>query len=467
MFNLATSASAARLAHPRRYLIGASYFGGLFLALGLSAFSACELARWGSAFFEQFQGRFLVFAFLSFVALFASVRWTLLMHLVIRDYLEEPYRTVTEPSDWPLVSILLPAFNEEATIGPSIESVLRFDYPHFELIVIDDGSSDATFEIASRYAGTYPFGEVRVLHKPNGGKWTAHNLGYRHTRGELILCIDADTWMDIHSLRRGVVALHNRPAADAVAGYTRVMNRNNLLLRIQALEFVVWNGALRQPQSRHGSVTCIPGPLGLFRRSALERVYEAFGRLDGPLPKGRFDGPYEGDTFAEDFDLTMAILLTGGEVLYDRLMSCDTDCPETVFSLLNQRYRWTRGSLQVMRKIFSRCRRNPEYRRITPLSWLGATYVFDVLCYPFCLVAYAGVLGTSLLGHGDLTLFLTLIGAQWAFRAICGLGFILDHREDPKLLIYLPLLDLYSTFILGGAFVISLFDEVRRTTMRW
>ncbi len=103
------------------------------------------------------------------------------------------------------------------------------------------------------------------------------------------------------------------PQVAAVAGQIRVRNRHNVLTRLQAMEYLMGNGCARMAMSLNKTVLIVAGPLGLFRRCALEEVFLRYGRADGPLAEGQVDGPFEGDTFAEDFDLSMAVLsLAGG-----------------------------------------------------------------------------------------------------------------------------------------------------------
>lgn len=452
----------------RRFFIGGMYCLGWVMAIIMTVLAGWQFIQWtGACLFEDGSWGDWLRAFLSATAVIYAVRWVLLLHWVIEEYFDEQKKKLPTPKAWPFVTVFLPAYNEEGSIGMTIESMLNFDYPHYEILVLDDGSKDRTFEIAKRYEGEYPFGTVKVLTKPNGGKWTAHNFGFQQTTSEVILCVDADSYIDPQSLKRGVAHLMADPKVDAVAGYTRVMNRENILLKVQALEFVIWNGAMRQPQSRHGAVMCIPGPLGIFRRSAMQRVFEHFGKLPPPLKPGTYDGPFEGDTFAEDFDLTIAIQMTGGKVVYDRYASCDTDCPDTLFALLNQRYRWNRGSIQVVVKILKRCWRNPSYRNGTMLAWLAASYIYDMAVFAFAFSAYLTLISLTLLGQGDMTIFMAYMLYSLVFKWVIGIPFIMDHKEDLKLLLYMPLVDFYGTFILGGAFVISVIDEVFKKSMRW
>ncbi len=407
--------------------------------------------------------------FLAIVSVGYGVRWIFLMVMIAQNYLREWRKPIPLPKEWPFVSIFLPAYNEGDQIEGALDAFCTMDYPHFEVIVVDDGSKDDTYEKARKYEGDYKFGSVRVFKKPNGGKWSALNLAYQLSDAPIILTADADGRMDKDSLRRMVARMLNNPKVVAVSGYTRVMNRPNLLTNCQTLEFVMWSGALRIPQSCTGTVLCLPGPLSLFRRRALEEVYQRFGKIDEKdLKPGQYEGPFEGNTFAEDFDITIALLQLGGRIEYDPLAGCDTDAPEDVFTLMNQRYRWSRGSMQVIWKYFRRMKVFGLAGHLRLFTWLMSSYIYDMALYAFGVAAQIVVIVMALSGmQGALTMLLVFLAYQFVFRLLIGSIMITTHREKFKPLHAIPFLDMYGSFLLGGAFVISVLDEVFGLRMRW
>jgi poly-beta-1,6 N-acetyl-D-glucosamine synthase len=232
----------------------------------------------------------------------------------------------------PFVSILVPAYNEGAVIQGSIRSLMSLDYPHYEVIVIDDGSSDDTYRKAAAFEGTHGRCEVRVVHQKNGGKAHALNTGIRAARGSLVLCMDGDSALATATLRRAVRHFMD-PNVGAVAGSVKVVNRSNVLTALQALEYIEGLNMVRSAQAFFRVVNIIPGPIGVFRRDALLRI-----------------GGYEADTFAEDCDLTLRLLIEGWQIRYEPASIAYTEAPEKILDLLKQRYRWTRGILQALRK---------------------------------------------------------------------------------------------------------------------
>jgi biofilm PGA synthesis N-glycosyltransferase PgaC len=332
------------------------------------------------------------------------------------------------------------------------------------VLLVDDGSSDRTFERARRFAGRHGGCQVRVYRKPNGGKWSAHNFLFHRSTAELLLCVDADSRLSPDALRRLVERMAD-PGVSAVAGYVRVRNRVNGLTCLQTLEYL-WSGLLRLAQSASSSVLVVPGPIGLFRRAVLEEVYLNFGLGAEGTGPGEVRGPFEGTTFAEDFDLSAAILTLGGCIVYEPRAVSHTTLPASTAALLNQRYRWVRGSLQTVIKYFRRARADSRHANPSVTVWILATYVLDVVS----LLFYLGALGALLafLGRGGdpsplLFWFVGLLALDFSTQAYL----IALLQERYALLAVLPLYGLYQALLLNSALIIGCLDEIRGSRMRW
>ncbi len=249
------------------------------------------------------------------------------------SYLAQLEACTTEVSGFaPFVSVLVPAYNEGEVVEASIRSLMHLNYPRYEVIVIDDGSSDDTFVKSKRFEGTRGGVTVRVIRQPNAGKAHALNTGVNAARGEFVLCVDADSTLDPQTLRRALGHMED-PHVGAVAGNVKVVNRRNLLSRLQALEYVQGLNLVRKAQAFFRAVNIVPGPIGLFRRRAILEV-----------------GGYATDTFAEDCDITLSLIAHRWLVTYEPGAIAYTEAPESLQDLLKQRYRWTRGILQAVRK---------------------------------------------------------------------------------------------------------------------
>jgi cellulose synthase/poly-beta-1,6-N-acetylglucosamine synthase-like glycosyltransferase len=224
------------------------------------------------------------------------------------------------------VSIIVPAYNEAANIAATVRSLVASDYPDCEVIVVDDGSTDATAAIVQRLRLSLP--AVHLLRQANAGKPAALNAGIAAARGELLVLVDGDTVFEPDAVGR-LVQPFTDPAVGAVSGNTKVANRGGLLGRWQHLEYVVGFNLDRRLFDLGECMPTIPGAIGAFRRSAL--------RDAGGVP---------GDTLAEDTDLTMAVLRSGWRAVYAERAVAWTEAPGSLRQLWRQRYRWCYGTMQ-------------------------------------------------------------------------------------------------------------------------
>ncbi len=266
-----------------------------------------------------------------FVLLFRYFAILIFAYMYINEYTFE-----TTNGFYPFVSIIIPVFNEEKVLRNSIKSLVGLDYSNFEIIVVNDGSTDNTKRVGEELVGYHKgkHGDVKVsmISKPNGGKAKALNAGIRYSKAEIVLCVDGDSQLAPESLRMAVRHFA-KPEIGAVAGNVKVQNRKKFLTDLQALEYIEGLNMARSAQSFGRLVNIIPGPVGLFRRKAIEEV-----------------GFYSSDTFAEDADITLKILAEGWKIYYEPMAISYTEAPEKLQQLLKQRYRWTRGILQSVRK---------------------------------------------------------------------------------------------------------------------
>jgi cellulose synthase/poly-beta-1,6-N-acetylglucosamine synthase-like glycosyltransferase/peptidoglycan/xylan/chitin deacetylase (PgdA/CDA1 family)/spore germination protein YaaH len=238
------------------------------------------------------------------------------------------------PPDYaPRVAVLIPAYNEEKVIVRTIRSVMMSNYKNIRIIVIDDGSTDRTFDVACEaYPADIASGRLTVLTKPNGGKAEALNFALNQTDEEIYIGIDADGVIAHDAITRLVCHFAN-PKIGAVAGNAKVGNRVNLWTRWQALEYITSQNFERRALDLFDVVMVVPGAIGAWRTSAVR---------DG--------GGYHPDTVAEDADLTMNILEQGYSVIYEDQALAFTEAPVGMNGLMRQRFRWSFGILQAIFK---------------------------------------------------------------------------------------------------------------------
>lgn len=230
----------------------------------------------------------------------------------------------------PLVSIIVPAYNEEVNAVNALNKLLKLTYPNFNIIFVDDGSKDATYErVALAFKDN---SRVEVHTKPNGGKASALNYGIAQTNAEYVLCIDADTYLLPDSLEL-LVRHFTDERVGAVAGNVKVGNERNLITRWQSIEYITSQNFDRNAFAYINAITVVPGAIGAFRKSAIQKA-----------------GGFTSDTFAEDCDLTMRLLRADYVVKSENKAIALTEAPETMKQFLKQRFRWSFGVMQAFWK---------------------------------------------------------------------------------------------------------------------
>lgn len=274
-----------------------------------------------------------------------------------------------EPQSYPLLSVLIPAYNEEGVIGDCLESVLETTYPHdrLEIVVIDDGSEDGTYAEAAGYRDK----GVKVFRRSNGGKHAALNYGLECSTGDVVVTVDADSRPDPGAIPAMVGQLQSDPGIGALSAPVLAINDDSLIARLQRLEYALSN-TIRRAYSVFEAVPVVPGCLGVYRREALENVWG-----------------YDPDTVAEDFDVTVKLLKDGWTVRHGTGVVW-TIVPTTWHGLWRQRLRWYQGGLETIRKHW-RVLVNPRYDYLHAFS-LPARLVSHALGPPLSFIIIIAVI---------------------------------------------------------------------------
>jgi peptidoglycan-N-acetylglucosamine deacetylase len=268
-------------------------------------------------------------SYIFYVAIFLAIcRLLFMFYYAMKQYFKDkrnPYADFAPP-----LSIIVPAYNEEMGANSTIASLLNQNYKDFEVVFIDDGSKDNTFEVVKAMYGNHP--QVKVMTKVNGGKASALNFGLKNCTHEFVVCIDADTQLDPNALKELAKPFLD-PKVGAVAGNVKVGNQVNMLTRWQSIEYTTAQNFDRLAFAYLNCITVVPGAIGAFRRQAIGSV-----------------GWYETDTLAEDCDLTMRIIRKGYKVVQNNDAIAITESPETYKQFLKQRFRWSFGVMQAFWK---------------------------------------------------------------------------------------------------------------------
>lgn len=296
---------------------------------------------------------------------------------------------------FPSVSVVIPAFNEEKSILASVKSVLASNYPKdkFEVIVVNDGSTDSTKNILEDFAQSDPDHNLNVITQENSGKAHSLNNGIKNfAHGVLIMCLDGDSIITKDTIRNAVRYFENREVM-ALASNMKIKKEKGLLNLIQRLEYAV-SYQMKKAQTVFNIEYIIGGVGSMFRKSILEDV--CF---------------YDTNTVTEDIDLTLKILQKGNKkfrVEYASDVIAYTQSALTIKDLIKQRYRWKWGRYQTFLKnrnlFFSR---DKKYTK--GLSWFYLPYALFsdvILFFEPLLVTYVWFV---IFYYHDLSSLLTMV----------------------------------------------------------
>lgn len=248
----------------------------------------------------------------------------------------------------PLISILIPCFNEEKNARETISAALAQRYANLEVIAINDGSSDNTAQVLQQLAQEEP--RLRVIHlAANQGKAVALKAGAAAARGDLLVCIDGDALLDRDTAAWLVAPLIHYPHVGAVTGNPRIRTRSTLIGRIQVGEFSSIIGLIKRTQRIYGRVFTVSGVIAAFRRQALADV-----------------GYWSPDMITEDIDISWKLQLRHWDIFFEPRALCWILMPETLKGLWKQRLRWAQGGAEVflvnLRRLF-----HWQHHRMWPL----------------------------------------------------------------------------------------------------
>ncbi len=232
--------------------------------------------------------------------------------------------------NYPLVSIIVPAYNEEVNSIRTVNSLLAQDYPDIEIIFVDDGSKDMTYLNVKEVFENNP--RVHVFTKLNGGKASALNFGIEKSIADYVVCIDADTQLKTDAVSL-LMKKFNEENVAAVAGNVKVGNEVNMITRWQSIEYITSQNFDRRAFDLLNCITVVPGAIGAFRKDAI-----------------LIAGGFTTDTLAEDCDLTMRLLRNGYIIRNCTTALSFTEAPETFREFMKQRFRWSFGIMQCFWK---------------------------------------------------------------------------------------------------------------------
>ena len=238
--------------------------------------------------------------------------------------------------EYPLVSLMVPCYNEGYNIMETIEALSQTKYPNYEIIAVNDGSKDNTLEILMDLRKTYP--RLRVINlATNQGKAVGLKTAVVAAKGEFVVCVDGDSFLDPHALHWFMSHFLSSPRVGAVTGNPRVRTRSTLIGQIQVGEFSAIIGLMKRAQRIFGRVFTISGVAAAYRKAALSDV-----------------GYWNDSVQTEDIEISWNLQLTYWDVRFEPRSICWVLMPETLKGLVRQRYRWAMGGAQTFKRYTKR-----------------------------------------------------------------------------------------------------------------
>jgi len=327
------------------------------------------------------------------------------------------------------ISILIPAYNEEKSVGKCLESCLNQTRVPDEIVVVNDGSTDKTAEILASFGEKI---KVVTIPKATGNKSFAQEIGLPHISGEVFICTDADTVLDkkfIELIEKDFVD----PEIVAVAGYVRSL-KYNWLTACRALEYVICQNVHKLAQSYINFILVIPGASGAYKTEIFKNYIT-----------------FDHDTITEDLDFTYKFNEKGLKIKYDRQAIAYTQDPPNVKSYINQMRRWYGGGWQNLMKHFRIIKGPAKALELSLMYIEGLIFSFMAFLIPLINVRFA------------------LLFPIFYFFMIQGFAIYAAIKEKRISLLFVPLPYLLLCYVNAWIFLEQFFREVifKKKNLTW
>lgn len=366
-------------------------------------------------------------------------------------------KKIRDPEEWPGVSILVPAHNEEIVVAGTVESLLHLDYPRnrVEIIVIDDSSNDRTRRVVEHLMATDRRLKLIAIPPGLGGKGKSHalNLAVRHASHSLLAVYDADNSPEPGSLRYLVAELMADERLAAAVGKVRTLNRaTNLLTRCINIEFISFQWIIQSGRWRLFGLASLPGTNYVIRREALERV-----------------GGWDPAAIADDAELTVRLSQEGYRVKFVPYAVSWEPEPQHWGVWLRQRLRWARGGTYVVRKFFPRLLRlRRRDLALEVMHLLTIYHLFFAILILSDLILLSGLIAGLRVGamHNPLMVLWALAFALFLLELAISLAIEGEHSP----LNLLVAAAMYFTYCQVWVYVCAkahYLDVVRQERLRW
>lgn len=357
----------------------------------------------------------LLGSFLFFFPVAMSLIWTTgALFTYLRHERHTPrHDAPPQIADVPAVSIIIPCFNEAAHVADTVTHALAVNHPEFEVIAVNDGSTDATLQILERFVAESP--RLRIINQPfNQGKAAALKAGARAATHEILVCIDGDALIDRNAPTWIATAFAGDTRLGALTGNPRIANRQSILGRMQVGEFSAMIGIIKRAQLVLHRLFTVSGVIAAFRKQAVEQV--DYWTLDA---------------LTEDIDMTWKLQRAGWRASFEPHALVWILTPETLRGLWRQRLRWAMGGAQVlMRNIDVIWRPRAQGMRPLMLEMLASV----IWCYLLVLSTVLQFILPDSAPHQPFSLTLTALILALCCLGQFTVGALLDRRYDARVI---------------------------------
>lgn len=361
----------------------------------------------------------LLFDFTFYYPLFMSYLW---MIGAIAYYFRYEHKSLKQHDpikllkQYPHVSIVVPCYNEQDNVREVVEALSHMNYPHYEIICVNDGSKDNTGPILDSLLSDHP--RLRVIHQAkNQGKAVALNTAALLANSEFLLCIDGDAILDPDAICWMLRHFETGPRVGAVTGNPRIRTRSTLLGRLQVGEFSSIVGLIKRAQRIYGRLFTVSGVAAMFRRRALLQI-----------------GFWSPDMLTEDIDISWKMQINHWDVRFEPHALCWILMPETLAGLWKQRLRWAMGGSQAIRK-YAFIFRKWHLRRMWPIYVEYIASVFWAYAMGLVILIWAVGLVVEMPLRWQITIVPgwhgVLIGSTCLLQVLIAMG--LDRSYDKRM----------------------------------
>lgn len=357
----------------------------------------------------------------------------------------------------PLVSVMIPAWNEEIGILTTIKTLLKSTYLRTELIVVNDGSTDGSDKLIRDFVHAYyesnpnPENRIEIVYhyKQNGGKGAALNTAIDLARGDILISVDADCSI-MPTTIENFVKYFADPKVMAAVGNVKVGNTRTIVGVVQYLEFL-FSFYFKKADSFMNTIYIIGGAAGAFRKETLQVV-----------------GTYNTKNITEDIDLSVRIQKAGFKIVYASDAVVYTEGATELNGLMKQRLRWKRGRFETFfdnnKLFFSREKHHNKLLSwvILPLAYFGEVQLTLELFFLAFLYVYSYLIS-------DFTSFISGIVVV---SSMFFVQMFFDDRKAQGISFYLLspigwLLFYVATFVEFNALIKSVWGLIRKKELKW